>query len=380
MTIRPIRTDADYQNALADIDHLFDAPPGSDDADRLEVLTILVAAYEAKTHPMPAPSQPEALAFIMQAQGRSQADLAGVLGSRSRASEIINQRRGLSAEMIDRIARAWAIPAALLGMPQGESQGTRVARRATGLVARGVAGVLLAATLTGGGALWWIGRGLPDVARLATLEPANTAFYDDDNRLVERRIFTPLAAIPPHIVKAFLAAEDDDFYAHRGIDLNAVGRAALHNALHRGDEAQMQGAATITQQVVKNLLLTGQPRSLDRKIREAILAWRLEAVLPKERILELYLNHIYFGGGSYGVAAAAEQYFGKPLTALSVAEAAYLAALPKAPNHYRITAADNIERAKIRRDWVLERMSASGYIPVSAAVMARAESLAAPVR
>jgi penicillin-binding protein 1A len=135
------------------------------------------------------------------------------------------------------------------------------------------------------------------------------------------------------------------------------------------------GGATITQQLAKNVLLAGQLPSIERKVKEIVLASRIEDALSKERILELYLNQIYFGGHAYGIAAAARQYFGKAPSDLSVPEAAYLAALPKAPNNYRLDVLANQMRAKQRRDWVLTRMADDGMITASAAHLAQAEPL-----
>ena len=135
------------------------------------------------------------------------------------------------------------------------------------------------------------------------------------------------------MVQAFLSAEDKNFYSHPGVDLGSILRAGMQNLVHLGDNRRPVGASTITQQVAKNFLLTNEV-SLSRKIKEAILAIRIENTFTKDHILELYLNEIYLGGGSYGVAAAALNYFDKPLAELTVAEAAFLAALPKAPNNY----------------------------------------------
>jgi penicillin-binding protein 1A len=367
--LKPIRTEDEHQAALAEIDRLFNTAPDTPEADRLAVLCILVADYERKTHPLAPPDPVDYLSFTMQAQGRSQADLAKVLGSRSRASEILSRRRHLSAEMIGKLSEAWALPKEPLSAPYRVSGGIKRAALRTaaalGLVLTvGAAGI--------GGVFWSYGRDLPGTAELGRYTPPDLERYNEDGKLAEYRRFVPLTQIPPHVVKAFLAAEDQDYYAHSGYSIPAMARAALRNLSMDG---KLQGAATITQQLAKNLLLSDQPRSLDRKIKEIILAARIEGTLDKDRILELYLNQIYFGGHAYGIAAAARQYFGKAPGDLSVAEAAYLAALPKAPNHYRLDVPANQPRAKERRDWVLDRMADDGLITVTAAHMARSEPL-----
>jgi len=191
--------------------------------------------------------------------------------------------------------------------------------------------------------------------------------YAGDGRLVgefaiEKRLFVPIAAIPKLVINAFLAAEDKNFYQHGGIDPVAILRAALTNLSHMGQDRRPLGASTITQQVAKNFLLTNEV-SLARKVKEAILAYRIEQAIPKDRILELYLNEIYLGFGSYGVAAAALNYFNKPLDELTVPEAAFLAALPKAPNNYNPIRRP--EQAKARRDAVIGRMIEDGYVTQS---------------
>ncbi|WP_137390572.1 transglycosylase domain-containing protein [Rhodoligotrophos defluvii] len=370
--VRPIRSEADYRAALAEIDELFAAEPGSTEADRLEVLCILVAEYERKTHPVAPPDPVEFLSFAMRAQGRTQADLAEVLGSRSRASEVLSRKRHLSADMIAKLSERWSLPRDLLSAPYAIATGARQAARR----AFAAAVIVLAVATAGiGGVFWSYGRELPSMAEITHYTPPELARYDADGRLVEYRRFVPLSQIPPHVVKAFLAAEDQDYYAHAGYSLPAIMRAAMQNLAGVGSGRKPSGGSTITQQLAKNLVLTGEAPSLDRKIKELILASRLERALSKDRILELYLNQIYFGGHAFGIAAAAQQYFGKRPDELSIAEAAYLAALPKAPNHYRLDVADNRARAKERRDWVLRRMADDGLITVSAAHFAQAEPL-----
>ncbi|MBI1779678.1 MAG: penicillin-binding protein 1A [Proteobacteria bacterium] len=226
---------------------------------------------------------------------------------------------------------------------------------------------VLAVAAAGGGVyvLWHYGRGLPDYTQLADYQPPMvTRVHAGDGRLLaeystERRIFVPIEAMPKGVIKAFLAAEDKNFYSHPGIDVFSMARAALQNLAKIGQNRRPIGASTITQQVARNFLLTNEV-SFDRKIKEAILAFRIERAYTKDRILELYLNEIYLGAGSYGVAAAALNYYNKSLNELSVAEAAYLAALPKAPNNYNPQR--NPSGAKARRDWVLDRMLEEGFI------------------
>ncbi|MEE8350985.1 MAG: penicillin-binding protein 1A [Rhodospirillales bacterium] len=209
------------------------------------------------------------------------------------------------------------------------------------------------------------GRDLPEYRQLADYEPpVMTRVYAGDGRLlaeyaVEKRVFVPIKAMPKRVVQGFLSAEDKNFYAHPGIDILSVIRAALTNIKNLGTSKRPVGASTITQQVAKNFLLSNEV-SWKRKIQEAILAFRIERALSKDRILELYLNEIYLGFGSYGIAAAALNYFDKPLDDLSIAEAAFLAALPKAPNNYHPI--KKPAAAKARRDWVIGRMQADGAI------------------
>ncbi len=369
--VKPVRTAEEHSAALDEIARLSGAAPGTPEADRLEVLVILVADYERKHHPLPAPDPVELLDFAMKAQGRTQTDLAQLLGSRSRASEVLARRRHLSADMVDKLARAWRLPAALLSAPYAVRGGMRrtAARGAVALLI-----VLVLGTAAIGGVIWSYGRDLPDTSTIASYTPSDITRFGPDGRLTVFRKFTPLSAIPPHVVNAFLAAEDRDYYAHDGYSPAAILRAMVYNA-RRKRGSKPSGASTITQQLAKNLFLAGQPPSLERKIKEILLARRIEAALTKDRILELYLNQIYFGGAARGIAAAAEQYFGKTPADLSVAEAAYLAALPKAPDNYRMDRPANLERAKERRDWVLGRMATDGLITTTAAQFAQAKPL-----
>jgi penicillin-binding protein 1A len=221
--------------------------------------------------------------------------------------------------------------------------------------------------------LYHYGSDLPNFDQLATYQPpVMTRVHTADGSLlteyaIEKRVFVPVAAMPGRLIEAFLAAEDDTFFEHPGVDARSVVGAAVTNLMnYRGDRRPV-GASTITQQVAKNFLLTNEI-SIDRKIKEAILAFRIERALSKERILELYLNEIYLGQGSYGVAAAALNYFDKSLDNLSLQEMAYLAALPKAPNNYHPTR--RADAAKSRRNWVLGRMAAVGFIAPSEATLA----------
>ncbi|MDA1070826.1 MAG: penicillin-binding protein 1A [Proteobacteria bacterium] len=240
---------------------------------------------------------------------------------------------------------------------------------------------LVGAIAAGGIVVWAFkhyGRDLPDHSMLADYEPpVATRVYSGDGRMmaefaVENRVFVPIAQIPVHVREAFIAAEDQNFYRHHGIDPEGIVRAAITNLQALGGGQRLQGASTITQQVAKNFLLTNEV-SYERKIKEAILAIRIEEALPKDRILELYLNEIYLGYGSYGVATAALNYFGKPLDQLTLPEAAYLAALPKAPNNYHPVRRH--DAAVARRNWVIQRMVEEGFVDVAEGLEAQAEPL-----
>ncbi|MBC7800861.1 MAG: transglycosylase domain-containing protein, partial [Gemmatimonadaceae bacterium] len=202
--------------------------------------------------------------------------------------------------------------------------------------------------------------------------------YAGDSRLLaelatERRIFVPISAIPAVVQQAFLSAEDQKFWSHRGIDPMAIARAAWFDIQQYGQGRRPIGASTITQQVAKNMLLSNEV-SIARKVKELILAIRIDQSMTKEHVLELYLNEIYLGLQTYGVAAAAQAYFNKGLDELTLPEAAFLAALPKAPNNYNpFRFAD---AAKIRRDWVIERMAEDRAITAAQA----AEAKATPIR
>lgn len=230
---------------------------------------------------------------------------------------------------------------------------------------------------------WQYGRGLPDYRQLETYTPdVMTRIYAGDGRLVteyaiEKRVFVPYNAIPKVVVNAFISAEDQRFFEHPGVDFMGVARAAVTNLRYAGSGRRPVGASTITQQVAKNFLLTNEV-SFARKVKEAILAMRIEQAFTKEHILELYLNEIYLGRGSYGVAAAAMNYFNKSLDELSIAEVAYLAELPKAPNNYNPQRYP--EAALGRRNWVIGRMAEDGHISALDADKAIAEPLQISVR
>jgi len=241
----------------------------------------------------------------------------------------------------------------------------------------GVAGTL--AVGAGGWALYRsAGADLPDYSWLADYQPPQMSrVYAADGRLMtelaqERRIFVPIEAIPQRIQQAFVSAEDQNFWRHAGVDPIAIARAALVNFEQMGSGRRPIGASTITQQVAKNMLV-GADRTMARKVREAILAFRIEQTMPKLRILEIYLNEIFLGQQAYGVAAAAQTYFNKSLDELTLAEAAFLAALPKAPNN--LNPVRYPEAARARRDYVLTRMAEDGYISREESEQAKTEAL-----
>ena len=212
------------------------------------------------------------------------------------------------------------------------------------------------------GVFYYFSRGLPKITSLTDYKPSIiSTIYSDDNLKIaefaaERRIVVPLEKIPLKLQQAFIAAEDDRFYKHQGIDIFSIIRAFIKN-LEAG--TVVQGGSTITQQVTKSFLLTPE-RSYKRKIREAMLAYQIDRDFTKDDILYLYLNQIYLGHGAYGVEAASENYFGKHVETLNLAECAILAGLPQAPSRY--TPFHHPERAKQRQIYVLNRMVAEGYI------------------
>ena len=253
-------------------------------------------------------------------------------------------------------------------------------RRALGaLFAFGVLGVL-AVSVGGYMAYLHFGADLPDVDGLRNYQPpVMTRVFASDSRLIadfatERRIFVPYSAIPDVVKQAFVSAEDQNFWTHPGIDPLAILRAAVFDVTHMGEGRRPIGASTITQQVAKNMLLDNEV-SLSRKAKEAILAMRIDQALTKQRVLELYLNEIYLGLHAYGVAAAAQAYFNKPLDQLDLSEAAFLAALPKAPNNYNPFRYP--DAAKSRRDWVLDRMLEDHAITAAQAAAAKAQPVVA---
>ena len=209
------------------------------------------------------------------------------------------------------------------------------------------------------------GRGLPDYQKLADYRPpVVTRLHAGDGRLLaefakEKRVFVPISAMPRQVIRAFLSAEDKTFYEHPGIDIPGIVVAMVKNVMRMRDNRRPIGASTITQQVAKNFLLSSE-LSITRKIKEMILAFRIERAFTKDRILELYLNEIYLGRGSYGVATAALNYFDKSLDELTVGESAFLAGLPKAPNNYNPVTRP--EAARNRRNYVLARMVEDGHL------------------
>lgn len=228
-------------------------------------------------------------------------------------------------------------------------------------------------------------KDLPDYESLAKYEPpVMTRIHAHDGSLIsefarERRIFIPINTVPKRVLGAFLSAEDRRFYDHGGIDFQGLARAvykAVENKIKGGGKRD-QGASTITQQVAKNFLLTNE-RSIERKVKEAILAIRIERAYSKDKILELYLNEIYLGLNSYGVAAAGLTYFNKELSDLTIEEAAYLAALPKAPNNYHPF--KHTAKATERRDWIIGQMAENGYITDAEAAAAKKVPLTVNLR
>jgi penicillin-binding protein 1A len=248
-------------------------------------------------------------------------------------------------------------------VPDGE-QPRKPKLRWVGRIAGAFAGLFLvgcvAAGIAGYAAYQHYSQDLPSVDGLKSYQPhVMSRVYAADGSLMaelatERRIFAPYSAIPDLVKGAFVSAEDQNFWTHPGIDPVAIVRAGVTDLAHLGERRRPIGASTITQQVAKNMLL-GNQVTLSRKIKEALLALRIEAALNKQRILELYLNEIYLGEQSYGVAAAAQSYFGKNLDQLTPADAAFLASLPKAPNNYNPYRYP--QAARDRRDWVLDRMA-----------------------
>ena len=213
--------------------------------------------------------------------------------------------------------------------------------------------------------LWYFSIGLPDYKKLSNYQPPiSTRVYSEDSKLIaeyalEKRLFIPFESIPEKVINAFLSAEDKNFFSHPGVDAKGIIRAVLNNIKNITQNKRLEGASTITQQVAKNFLLTNEV-SIKRKIKEAILAFRIERAYTKERILELYLNQIYLGQGTYGISAASLEYFDKSVKNLNYAEAALLAALPKAPSKYDPYKYPKI--AKFRRDLVLQNLADNNFL------------------
>jgi penicillin-binding protein 1A len=243
--------------------------------------------------------------------------------------------------------------------------------------------VFLVAVGAVAGLLYHFSRDLPDYSQLQDYEPpVMTRVHAADGELLaeyakERRLYLPIQAVPKLVINAFISAEDKNFYEHSGLDFSGIARAGLLYMQNLGTNRRPQGASTITQQVAKNFLLTNE-LSFSRKIKEALLALKIERAYTKDKILELYLNEIYLGFGAYGVAAAALLYFDKSVDQLTLAEAAYLAALPKAPgvlHPFR-----QRERAIERRNYVIDRMVENGYVTAQAGETAKKEPLAVAQR
>ncbi|OAF19501.1 MULTISPECIES: penicillin-binding protein 1A [Bradyrhizobium] len=229
------------------------------------------------------------------------------------------------------------------------------------------------------GLIWHFSKDLPDYSQLQDYEPpVMTRVHAVDGSLLgeyakERRLYLPIQAVPKLVINAFLAAEDKNFYEHGGIDYTGMARAGLLYLQNYGSNRRPQGASTITQQVAKNFLLTNEV-SFARKIKEALLAMRIEKTYSKDKILELYLNEIYLGLGAYGIAAASLVYFDKSVNELTISEAAYLAALPKMPA--TLHPVRNRDRAIERRNYVIDRLQENGWIKQADADKARKEPLA----
>ena len=236
-----------------------------------------------------------------------------------------------------------------------------------------VIGVIVAITV-----FWKITQDLPDFHQLENYEPpVTTRLYAGNGQLLmeyaaQKRLFVPESMIPEKVKQAFIAAEDKNFYNHAGIDFFGIARAIVSNLKNLGSGRRPSGASTITQQVAKNFLLSSE-LSITRKLKEAVLATRMEQAFSKQHILELYLNEIYLGNRSYGVAAAALNYFGKSLNDLELEEVAYLAALPKGPNNYNPKT--KYDAAVARRNWVLGRMHEDGYITEDEMIIAQGKPL-----
>jgi penicillin-binding protein 1A len=242
------------------------------------------------------------------------------------------------------------------------------------------AGMIVFIAVAGAAAfvLWKVSSELPDYEVLAKYEPpVMTRIHASDGSLIaefsrERRIYVPITAIPDCIIKSFISAEDKNFYQHGGLDVQGIIRAVVQNMSNMQSGRRAVGASTITQQVAKNFLLTSD-QTVERKLKEAILAIRIERAFTKEQILELYLNEIYLGVGAYGVAAAAQSYWDKALNELTLADCAYLATLPKAPTNY--DPFKYPDRAVARRNWVIDRVVENGFATKEEGETAKAQPL-----
>ena len=221
--------------------------------------------------------------------------------------------------------------------------------------------------------LWYFSIGLPDYKKLSNYQPPiSSRVYSNEGKLIaeyaiEKRLFIPYNSVPKKIINSFLSAEDKNFFNHPGIDAKGILRALVKNLKNISQNKRLEGASTITQQVAKNFLLSNEV-SLNRKIKEAILAFRIERSYSKERILELYLNQIYLGQGTYGIAAASLEYFDKSVKDLNYNESALLAALPKAPSKYDPYKYPDV--AKYRRNLVLKNLENNNYISKSTSTKA----------
>ena len=226
--------------------------------------------------------------------------------------------------------------------------------------------------------LWYFSIGLPDYKKLSNYQPPiSSRVYSKDGKLIaeyalQKRLFVPYESIPEVVINSFLSAEDKNFFSHPGIDAKGILRAIIKNIKNISQNKRLEGASTITQQVAKNFLLTNEV-SMKRKVKEAILAFRIERAYTKERILELYLNQIYLGQGTYGIAAASLEYFDKSIKDLNYSEAAMLAALPKAPskyNPYRYP-----ELAKFRRNLVIQNLEDNNFVSKKDSVIMQSSKL-----
>ena len=221
-------------------------------------------------------------------------------------------------------------------------------------------------------------KDLPDYTALENYMPSMpTKVYSRNGRLMgefadQKRMMKTIDEVPQRVIDAFIAAEDKNYYHHPGVDIVSIARAAIQNLINANTNKKSVGGSTITQQVVKNLLLSNE-RTLSRKVKEAILAYRITSTYSKDKIIEMYLNLIYLGNHSYGIASAAKNYFNKELKELTIAEAAMLAALPKAPS--KVNPIRSPERAVARRNWVIERMQEEGYISQDQAYKAMVEKI-----